>query len=174
VKSIDRKDFLLIGSVSRIHGTKGELKVRVEHAEDIVLLSPEKEWAFLEIRNKPVPFFIEAFKPTMEGEGILSLRNVNTVEEAEALAGLNILGLEKDLSEGGKPGKDLTGFMLVDKELGELGKIKGFEELPGQLLFMLDYNGKEILIPAVEDFITGINRKKKVVNLDLPEGLLDQ
>ena len=39
-------------------------------------------------------------------------------------------------------------------------------------LFVVDYKGEELLIPAQEDFIIDIDRKHKVITVDLPEGLL--
>jgi ribosomal 30S subunit maturation factor RimM len=38
----------------------------------------------------------------------------------------------------------------------------------------LDHGEKEILIPATEDFITTIDEELKIIEMNLPEGLLDE
>ncbi|MFN5544734.1 MAG: hypothetical protein ACK49O_05890, partial [Bacteroidota bacterium] len=53
MKSINRTDFIEIGTVQKVHGTKGEIKLALSKQ---VLL---KKWAFLEFQGKPVPFYIE-------------------------------------------------------------------------------------------------------------------
>ena len=47
------------------------------------------------------------------------------------------------------------------------------EETPAQLLITVDYSGREVLIPLVDDFIVELNKRKKTLLLNLPEGLLD-
>jgi 16S rRNA processing protein RimM len=37
----------------------------------------------------------------------------------------------------------------------------------------VDYKGNEILIPAVEEIITGVDHDKKQLEVTLPDGLLD-
>jgi 16S rRNA processing protein RimM len=43
---------------------------------------------------------------------------------------------------------------------------------PNRLL-ALDHNGKEVLIPVNSPFITRINKSKKMITVNLPEGFLD-
>jgi len=39
-------------------------------------------------------------------------------------------------------------------------------------LFVVDYQGEELLVPAQEEFIIDIDQKHKVITVDLPEGLI--
>jgi 16S rRNA processing protein RimM len=55
-----------------------------------------------------------------------------------------------------------------------LGEVTNIIENPGQILLILKSpEGKEILIPFHEDFIVSINKKKKLIEMDLPEGLTE-
>jgi len=54
-----------------------------------------------------------------------------------------------------------------------LGKILEVIEQPHQLLFKLEINSKEALIPMNENTLKKIDHKKKEVIVELPEGLLD-
>jgi 16S rRNA processing protein RimM len=55
-----------------------------------------------------------------------------------------------------------------------IGSIVGFQDNQGQdLLEVQDKEQKKILIPVHDDFIHTLNRKKKEMVINLPEGFLD-
>ena len=64
------------------------------------------------------------------------------------------------------------GFRAVDKKLGEIGEITDIDESTINTLFVVEKQGEEILIPVQEEFIAGIDHKKRTITFDLPEGLL--
>ncbi len=64
-------------------------------------------------------------------------------------------------------------FLLLDKIFGEIGKIKQVLEYPNQALFQTFYKEKEVLVPINDLFIKHVDREKKEIHLELPEGLLD-
>jgi len=164
MKSINRKDFIAVGSVSRTHGTRGELRLDLNSQTDF------NEWAFLEIQGKPVPFYIESVAGT-EDAPIIKLEGIDSMDEAAKLAGLAYLIPGKERKS--KADASLIGYQLHDEEAGDLGLLEELVELPQQLFLKTTFNGKELLIPAVEDFIIDINKRKKIISLQLPEGLLD-
>jgi len=68
---------------------------------------------------------------------------------------------------------DLVGFAIHDK-LGEvLGEIQYVNDSGVQTLLEVLRNGGEIYIPLVSDFIVEVDESKKVLILDLPDGILD-
>ncbi|MFI5221010.1 MAG: ribosome maturation factor RimM [Bacteroidia bacterium] len=167
MKSIDRNDFIVNGVVGKAIGFKGELQ-----------LLPEKKigknkWIFMEVNQKPVPFFVESVAGT-ELRPVVRFENMDSVEGAQRFSGLNLLiPLKNNQKSGKKPEKNILGFSLVDQVLGVIGTVETIEEMPGQLLLKTTFNGKEILIPAVEEFIIKIDAKKKTIQLNLPNGLLE-
>lgn len=56
---------------------------------------------------------------------------------------------------------------------GMLGKIIWVNDDTANVLFVLEREGKELLIPAIDEFVTGIDEEKKILNMRIPEGLLD-
>jgi 16S rRNA processing protein RimM len=58
-------------------------------------------------------------------------------------------------------------------EAGVLGLITQVTMAGPNKLLSVDYQGKEVLIPVNSPFIKSINKSKKKVNVDLPEGFLD-
>lgn len=168
MKSINRKDFIVAGTVAKAHGTKGELKITTDTKVKFT------EWAFLEIREKPVPFYIQHSQATANNEYLLKLEGVDTVEAAQEYLGIQVLVTKtKGKRKPTEHAFDLNGFMLVDVEVGDIGEVVGIEELPQQTMLVTHYKEQQIMIPMVEDFIDGVDEKKEIIYLKLPEGFLD-
>ena len=68
---------------------------------------------------------------------------------------------------------EIEGFKIKDKKVGELGFIKYVNDKSPQHLFVVDYNKKEILIPINDDLIENIDRNEKLINMNLPSGLIE-
>ncbi len=167
MKSINRKDFIIAGVVEKIHGTKGGLRLSFEQKIKL------KEWVFIEINNKPVPFFMESISGN-DYDIIVQLQDINNPKDAERFVGKAVLvPATKSNRKTKKVDMNILNFLLIDETLGELGTVEDVEELPKQLLIHTTYKGKELLIPAVEEFILEINEKKKTIYLSLPEGLIE-
>ena len=54
-----------------------------------------------------------------------------------------------------------------------IGEVLEVIEHPHQMLFRIDYRGKEALIPVHEETLLRIDKKKKQVHVVLPDGLLN-
>jgi len=69
---------------------------------------------------------------------------------------------------------DLTGYKVTLSNKSILGTIGEIINNPGQdLLKIISPEKKEILIPFHEDFIVRIDKKKKTIVVEIPEGLTD-
>jgi 16S rRNA processing protein RimM len=67
----------------------------------------------------------------------------------------------------------MKGYLLIDVQNGELGKIDEIYFMPAQTLLEFKFQGNEIMLPCHEETIVKINHSKKEVLVNLPEGLLD-
>lgn len=157
-----------MGQVIKTHGNAGE--IRVQCTKKIKF----NEWAFLEFRGKPVPFYISQQRQVQPDEYLLKLKSIDSVELAESLIGRNLLWPGKSRkTRSDSDVADLIGFLLIDEELGEIGLITNLEEYPSQLMAFIDYKGKQIMLPLPEEIITDINIRSKKIKVNLPEGILD-
>jgi len=68
---------------------------------------------------------------------------------------------------------DLKGFIVKDLSKGTLGEITEVRAFPQQHIAVLYFQGKEIMFPLNEDLISDIDMAKRILNVDLPEGLID-
>ncbi len=65
------------------------------------------------------------------------------------------------------------GFEVIDKHLGTIGKVEDVQEMPKQLMLLVNYKDEMRYIPLVDDFIDFISTEEKEIWLTLPSGLLD-
>jgi 16S rRNA processing protein RimM len=164
---------ILLGRISKVHGYDGTVIVRLENSfiENI----PEIESVFLEIEGRPVPFFISSLE--YPGADLIKLRfdGYKSHIQIREFTGCKVyLTSEREENNAINQTGNLTGYNIISGHGHKLGKISRIVETPGQLLLSIDAgSGKEILIPFHEDLIEKVDKKKKIIYMDLPEGLID-
>lgn len=168
-------NYIQIGFTKKTHGIGGELKVVVEEPyEDIFL---EADRVFLEIKGVKQPYFIKSIRGG--GDLIVLFEDVANREEALTLQSRAIFLPENELPEEALiPAEEtsehahLVGYLLLDQALGPIGPITEVIEMPQQEMAVVQWQGREVLIPLNEQFILAVDEKAKTVRMDLPEGLL--
>ncbi|MBE0652901.1 MAG: 16S rRNA processing protein RimM, partial [Bacteroidales bacterium] len=101
--------------------------------------------------------------------------DINDVETAATLTNCNLyLPLSSlPVLEGNKfYFHEVIDFVLIDESFGEIGKIAQILEYPNQALFQIFYKEKEVLIPINDRFIVSVDREKKEIKMNLPDGLI--
>jgi 16S rRNA processing protein RimM len=68
---------------------------------------------------------------------------------------------------------EVVGYTVEDVNFGKVGIIKSINDTSSQALFEIDREGIEILIPMNDDFIKKVDKKKKLIIVETPEGLID-
>lgn len=126
--------------------------------------------------NKLVAHEVEKVQPQAAGRVLLKLRGIDRIEEAELLRGARLhlpLTQLPTLDDDQFYFHDVIGFTVVDENLGELGLVENFYELPQQDMLAMRYQGQEVLIPVVDELVSHADMQKKQIYVNLPEGLLD-
>lgn len=164
----------LIGKIAAAHGLDGRLVLK--HNLESKNAFNKVAHIFIEIRRESyIPYFIEEKKAVSHDELLLRLDEIDSVELARTLSGKNVY-LEEAVFNQLKPksvSASMIGFTIVDKTDGALGQVEDIFETPGQVLATVTYKGKEVMIPLVDATIIGVDGVKKIINVDLPEGLLE-
>lgn len=155
---------LQIAKILKSNGTDGGILVGLRD------IDPEqidlKEPVFIEFDGLPVPFFILDLAPKGQTRAILHLNDVRDLRDAEELVGREIFVLNGQEGED-EEDMDFSGWTLLDKGR-EVGTITGMEPIPGNLCI---YVG-DVLVPLHEDFILACDPASRILDLDIPEGLL--
>ena len=163
---------ILLGRISKVHGFEGAVTVKLE--KTFIENIPDMESVFLEIEGKPVPFFIE--ESDYSGGDILRLifTGYNTFEKVNEFTGCKIFLTTGESNNNGTDIKTFNNYKICLADNSLVGIIREIIENPGQwLLQILTPAGKELLIPFHEDFIRSVDNRKKIIIMDLPEGMLD-
>ncbi|MEZ4981135.1 MAG: 16S rRNA processing protein RimM [Saprospiraceae bacterium] len=126
-----------------------------------------------------MPYFIEEIR----GEQflIVKLEDVNNREQALEIGGKEMALRQEDILDDeertlepeGLQYAHLKGYEIHDEEIGPVGFIEEVIEMPQQEMAMIIYKSREVLIPLNDSLIMKIKEKEKVVQMSLPEGLLE-
>lgn len=170
---ISINETIKIGYITKTRGLKGEVQVYFDHSDYEEI---DFEILFIEIDKKLVPFFVESAQLHQNKTGYFYFEDINHIDKAQALVKKSVY-LHKDKipvrAEGDFYITDLKGFVVHDKIHGELGEIIEINEFPQQDIAVVQYRFKELLFPLNDDFIIEINEEDRILEVQLPEGLVE-
>lgn len=171
---IEKEECLHVAHCARPHGVNGELVVRVE--KGFTVDSVSFDFVFVELEGGLVPFFVEEIREKNPEEAILKFEAVKTQEQARRLCDAAVY-VQRDwlTDEDGvsTASGSVIGYCAIDQLSGVLGPITHIQEIAKNPLFIVDYQGRELMIPIVDEFILSVDDEQKKVLFNLPEGLLD-
>ncbi len=164
------------GKSYKVYGLKGELIIDLQPEFKKHIL--DSAVVFFMIEGNAVPFFIESNRG--KDELIVKFKEVDTPEEARLLSNQSILIDDKNIvmekiktEEVEDSIHSFVGYQLEDLNTNTKGIIKNIEEYPSQLMATIEAGSKEYMIPIHEDWLVEIDQKKKLIRLQLPEGIFD-
>ncbi len=167
------EDCYYLGTITRTHGLKGHLVVKLDTDEPEAYDNLES--VFIEFNGIPVPFFIEECQPLNKDQLKIKFED-NSVDIQ------NIIGSDLYLPLNTLP--ELTGkqfyyhevisFDLKDENQQTIGKIIEINDNAAQALFVIQLSDeKSIYIPIINDWIIEVNRENKFISMNLPDGILN-
>ena len=173
---IDLSDYILLGTISKTHGIRGQVVLRLNHLSFDSIKKMES--VMIEIDGLPVPFFIENFAQKTSDVLILSFEDLHSEESVKELTGCRSFISKHDIRVTLKPEtlhqlSLLTGYTVIDKDSGKLGKLAEIIDIESNPLLRILNKEKEILLPFQQEFLTGIDTGKKVLYVSAPAGLID-
>lgn len=167
------KNYCSIGKLVATFGVHGELILKHHLGKKTSLKGLET--LFIEDKkDELLPYFIESVKIKSDDELYIKVEGLTSKEAAQKIVQKQVWLVEEEFHKyAGKSAPiSLLGFHMVQDEQ-DLGEILEVIEQPHQLLCRIDWKGKEALIPLHEETLIKVDKKKKLVMVNLPEGLLD-
>ena len=167
------KDYFSIGKIVASHGLGGE--VVLQHALGEKTDLKGLQTLFIEEKkNSFLPYFVESSSIKNAQEIYIKLEGFNTKESARRLSQKEVWLQKTDFDKYAAQSSpiSLLGYMMINegKAIGEVFEVI---EQPLQVLCKIMYQGNEALIPIHQESLQKIDKKKKQVYVNLPEGLLD-
>jgi len=164
-----------LGYITATRGLSGEVQGVLDSDQPGYYKDLESVFILPKGQKTLIPFFIESLQ--LKGDkAIIKFEGVNSKDEARQLIGCGFyLPLDQLPSLPGDSFyyHELVGCTVQDQNLGTLGSVSAvIYQLP-QLLLVMDYRGREVLIPFNDDIVLGMDRDKQLVRVLLPDGLLE-
>lgn len=164
-------DFIVLGTIVRPHGLKGEVKIslacsgldRLKSCSSLRLVKDGKEL-------KTVSMMRSFAHP--DGDVIIRFKEVVGVDEAESLRGVSVAIPAKDRADLPPDSfylDDLTGMDVVTTGGEDLGQIVEVMDGVGNGVFVIRKMEKETLLPALKSWIREVDLKNRRMVVELPE-----
>lgn len=167
------KDFFYLGLITKPFGYKGQAFIYLDTDQ------PEKyselDSVFLYLDGEMLPYMIEEIQLRGSNQAVVKFKDVDG-DEIKSL-----LKTELYLPVSALPPltgnkfyyHEVIGFSVIDSNKGNIGKIVDFIDVIQQPIMQIDYNGTEVLIPAIDHIFNTIDRIKKEIHITAPDGLIE-
>lgn len=165
-------DRFTVGVVTTTHGVQGEVKVypttsdpgRFKKLKEVTVLTARGEE---KLHVERVKFFKQFV--IVKFEEYSSLNDVEHLRKAE-------LTVTRDqavpLDDNEFYVADLIGIRCETDTGEDLGILKDVMETGANDVYVIEHDGKEILIPAIRDCVLGIDVENRVMRIHVLEGLI--
>ena len=162
-----KNQFLEAGQIVNTHGIRGEVRI-LPWAD-----SPEFLCQFDTFYLEGKPVKVRSIRPH-KTLVLATLEGVDTVEEAMKLKGkvLSIDRSQVELPKGRHFLADLMGLRVLDEATGrEIGVVTDVLTPPAHEVYVVRGEGKEYMIPAVDEFLRETNVEEGYLKVRLIEGM---
>lgn len=169
------ESLLAVGKIVGTHGLRGDLKVRLHSGDPDILLTTDQVTLHLpsgeRLTAKPVRQSVH------KGQVLLRLQDFETLSQVERMVGGQVLlpeSLLPELEEDEYYWAQLKGLEVIDRQRGSIGKLHQMFTTAAHDTYVVTGSYGEVLIPAVAQFILEVDLEKRIMNVDLPDGLIPE
>lgn len=163
-----------IGTIAKCVGLKGEVAVNPD-TFDITRFF-ELESVFVGRTDTMVDLLSIESVRMHKARPIIKFESVHSRDDAEQLTGMLLFVDEKDrleLPEGQYFIHDIIGMRVYTVDDIFIGEVQEVLPLPAHNVYVISDGEKEVMVPAVDEFIDSIDEKNKIIRISPIEGLLE-
>ena len=171
---MNKEDFFQLGSIAKLHGFKGEVSLFLD------VTNPEEytdlETVFVDMNGFLTPFFIDNVKLKNKGFITVKFKEVDDEATAKKLLKKQIylpLDQLRELDDVSFYDHEVLGYEVIDSIKGSIGKVTNVIDIASNPLMQTEINGKEVLLPIFDGLVKKVDRKKMILYIEAPEGLID-
>lgn len=170
---MNKKDCFNLGHITKVSGLKGEVFFYLD--VDDPGRYKKLDSVFVELNGQLVPFFIERLQ-LKKDHAVVKFEGIDTVERANDLVKKELylpLTLLPPLKGTSFYFHEVIGFRVIDKNFGEVGIIEQVLDFPQQEILQVKRDEAEILIPVLKHIVKKVDRAARVIEVEVPEGLIE-
>lgn len=163
-----------LGKILKPIGLDGHLLVFLDVDDASHYQNLDAVFAF--IGGNLIPFLIEEITLRPGKQAQVKFQDIDSVDQTNLLTGTSLylpIAALPILGENQFYYHEITGFTVIDKNFGEVGKIEKVLDYPLHALLQVKHGDKEILIPVADEIIIKVNKQDRVIHTDAPEGLIE-
>lgn len=175
---ITRDELIEIGIYNKPHGVSGEISATIDCDLDIL---SQFSCLISDIDGIFVPFFVKSRREKTTQTVLLLIDGIRNESEAALLVNKSIFvkknefnTLAAEMHSDEMPVDYFIGYKVILKGV-EIGTVKDVDDATANVLFRIKSHDsdKELLIPAVDEFVTDIDTDNETITLDVPDELMN-
>lgn len=133
-------------------------------------------YLFFDLDGSKVPYHVTDVEDG--NHFVISLQDVLNKKDSDVLGNIEFyIPLETVKTKHQHSPKNLRGkwdeYRILDSKTEIVYDILRVEEFPQQLMAIINIDAKEILVPLSDQLINSIDKEHKIIQMEIPEGLLD-
>ncbi len=168
------EELISVGKVSKAHGIKGRFMVSPYSRSGEGLLKADRIF----MHNRKGEFHeCKVLKAAPHKKGALfQVEGWERIEEVEEFLGAEVLIRREDLSEvseGEHYCFDIIGMKVITEEGRMLGEVEEIIATGSNDVYVTRKDGKEYLIPAIDEVVLQVDLNKREIIIRPKEGLLE-
>ncbi len=170
---MDNSSLVPIGKVGKTHGVRGAVKVH-PYGETLEELEVgEKLTAISSDGRVSLELTLTGSRP-QQRVWICEFDEINDMAQAQALTGSELF-VPRDrlrpLPEGEYYHFQLIGLTVETPEGESLGVLRAILETGSNDVYVVDCDGRELLLPAIEDVVREVDLPNRKIVVVIPEGI---
>jgi 16S rRNA processing protein RimM len=166
--------YFYLGKIAKLHGYKGEVSLFLDVTNPADYNQLKR--VFVDVDGVLIPFFIDQLKPKNKGFVAVKFQDINEEIAAKKLLKKSIYLPEDELAELSDTSfydHEISGFKVYDQIKGFIGIVDTVIDLTSNPLLRIEFNTNEILVPIFDGLIKNVDRDKKELHIQAPDGLID-
>lgn len=170
---LEMEDLFRVGVIANTHGIRGEVKV-FPTTDDPKRFEWLKE-VLLDTGTEKIPLKISSVR-FFKNLVIVKFKGINNINEIEKYKGKDLYVTRENavpLEEGEYYIADIIGASVETEEGEPFGELKDVLETGANLVYVVEHEGKEVLLPAIPDCVKEVDTEDKKVVVHIMRGLLD-
>ena len=164
-----------VGVVVGTHGLRGDIKVRLRSGDPELLQNIAQVHLALPRGNLLKLRIIR--QAAHKNQILLRFAGYESINLVEPLVGGQLLLRQDqlpDLEDDEYYWNQLDGLQVIDVTRGELGSLVDLFSSSAHDTYIVRGEFGEVLIPAVKQFVQDIDLERRIMRVDLPDGLIQE
>ena len=167
------EDFFRVGVIANTHGIRGEVKI-FPTTDDVKRFDYLKE-AYIDAGKEKIKVEVSSVR-YFKNLVIVKFKRIDNINDIERYKGKDLLVTRENalpLEEGEYYLADIIGANVYTEDGDLFGSLEDVIETGANLVYSVQHEGKEVLLPVIDDCVKEVNVEEKKVIVHIMKGLLD-